>query len=173
MTRPLIAYITMVAAGGAAVLALSLHSLQALGWMQVAIWVLVSLLAESLWLSTITGKAMESMASTVDLSLLVLLGFKPAVWIVAAAFALANVFFSRRVWYKAVFNAGQNVLSLAAAGIVFEALGGTPLVPGGGLPGLHGGALIFPWTVATLVYFLTNTLLFRARWPSRRAAGFS
>jgi signal transduction histidine kinase len=125
--------------------------------MQVAVWVLISLLAESLWLSTITGKAMESMASTVDLSLLVLLGFKPAVWIVAVAFALANVVFSRRVWYKAVFNAGQNVLSLAAAGLVYEALGGRPLAPIG-LSGYHGVALILPWTAATLVYFVTNTL---------------
>jgi hypothetical protein len=32
---------------------------------------------------------------------------------VAIAFALANVFFSRRVWYKAIFNAGQNVIALA------------------------------------------------------------
>ena len=74
----------------------------------------MSLLAESLWISTITGQAMESMASTIDLSLLVLLGFRPAVWIVAIAFALANVFFSRRVWYKAIFNAGQNVLALSS-----------------------------------------------------------
>ena len=59
---------------------------------------------------------MESMASTVDLSLLVLFGYRPAVWIAAIAFAIANVIFSRRTWYKALFNAGQNVLALSAAG---------------------------------------------------------
>ena len=158
MSPGLIAYIAAVAVAGSAVLGFSFHSLEAVGWMQVSIWILVSLLAESLWLSTITGKAMESMASTVDLGLLVLLGFQPAVWIVAIAFALANVFFSHRVWYKAVFNAGQNVLSLAAAGLVYEALGGVPLVQAGGLRALHGPSLILPWTAATVTYFVTNTL---------------
>jgi signal transduction histidine kinase len=153
----LVGYVTIVAAAGGAVLGFSFHSLEQIGWMQVCVWILVSLLAESLWLSTITGKAMESMASTVDLSLMVLLGFRPAVWTVAIAFALANVFFSQRKWYKTMFNAGQNVLSLTAAGLAFEALGGRALV-GGGLHALHGVALILPWTVATIVYFVTNTL---------------
>ena len=158
MSRKLVAYIAIVSGAGAVVLALSLHALQAVGWMHVAVWILVSLLAESLWIPTLTGKAMESMASAVDLSLLVLLGFMPSVWIVAVAFALANLFFSGRKWYKAVFNAGQNVLSLAAAGLVFEALGGAPLVRAGGLPAFHGIALIVPWAAATVVYFLVNTL---------------
>ena len=158
MSRRLITYIAIVSGLGAVVLALSLHALAAVGWMQVGVWVLVSLLAESLWIPTLTGKAMESMASAVDLSLLVLLGFMPSVWIVAVAFALANLFFSGRKWYKAVFNAGQNVLSLAAAGLVFEALGGAPLVRAGGLPAFHGIALIVPWATATIVYFLVNTL---------------
>ncbi len=128
--------------------------------MHVGVWILVSLLAESLWISTITGQAMESMASTVDLSLLVLLGFRPAVWIVAIAFALANVFFSRRVWYKAIFNAGQNVLALSAAGIVYGALGGIPLAEHAGAPAKTlGASLILPWVAASLVYFAANTLL--------------
>jgi signal transduction histidine kinase len=151
-------YIAIVAAAGGAVLAISWPALEAAGWMRVGVWILVSLLAESLWIPTLTGKAMESMASAVDLSLLVLLGFMPSVWIVAVAFTLANLVFSRRVWYKAVFNAGQNVLSLAAAGIVFELLGGKPLVAAGGLPAFHGAALIVPWAAATVVYFLVNTL---------------
>ena len=158
MSPALVAYIAAIAVAGGAVLAVSFSALEAIGWVQIGAWVLVSLLAESLWLSTITGKAMESMASTVDISLLVLLGFKPAVWIVAVAFALANVFFSHRVWYKAVFNAAQNVLALTAAGLVFEALGGAPLVTGRGLEGLHGTILIVPWIAATIVYFVTNTL---------------
>jgi signal transduction histidine kinase len=158
MSRKLILYIAVVTVAGAVVLALSLRALGAVGWMQVGVWVLVSLLAESLWIPTLTGKAMESMASAVDISLLVLLGFMPSVWIVAVAFALANVFFARRIWYKAVFNAGQNVLSLAAAGLAFEALGGVPLVAAGGLPAFHGVTLIVPWAAATVIYFLTNTL---------------
>jgi len=126
----------------------------------IAAWILVSLLAESLWLSTITGKAMESMASTVDLSLLVLLGYRPAVWIVAIAFAIANVIFSRRSWYKALFNAGQNAVALAAGGLVYSLMGGVPLAGREG-PRTEtlGVALIAPWVAACIVYFVVNTIL--------------
>ena len=119
----------------------------------------MSLLAESLWIPTITGQAMESMASTVDLSLLVLLGFRPSVWIVAIAFAGANVLFSRRVWYKAIFNAAQNVLALTGAGLVYVLLGGTPLAAHPGGAGLLGVSMIVPWVAASVVYFVVNTLL--------------
>jgi len=103
---------------------------------------------------------MESMASTVDLSLLVLLGYRPAVWIVAIAFALANVVFSRRTWYKTLFNAGQNVLALSAAGVVYFLLGGVPLA-GRGVEhaGTFGVSLILPWVAASVVYFVVNTIL--------------
>lgn len=159
MNPALVTYVSVVTMAGGFVLALSFHALAPVGWMELTAWVVVSLLAESLWLSTITGKAMESMASVVDVALLVLLGFMPSVWIVAVAFTLANVFFSHRVWYKAIFNAGQNVLCLTAAGLVFTALGGKPLVAAGGLAAMHGPSLILPWTAMTLVYFLVNTLL--------------
>src|SRR6185295_15736708 len=161
MTQGLVAYVAIVGAVGGTVLALSFQDFWSIGLMYLAVWILVSLLAESLWLSTITGKAMESMASTVDLSLLVLLGYKPAVWIVAIAFTLANVFFSRRVWYKAIFNAGQNVITLTAAGLAFTALGGVPLAVKG-LEALHGPWMTLPWVGATVVYFLVNTFLVSA-----------
>ncbi|HZI89478.1 MAG TPA: ATP-binding protein [Candidatus Polarisedimenticolia bacterium] len=157
MTRGLVLYVSFVVAAGAAVLASAFPEFRSIGPIHVAAWILVSLLAESLWLSTITGKAMESMASTVDLSLLVLLGYRPAVWIVAIAFAIANIIFSRRTWYKAIFNAGQNVIALSAAGIVFHLLGGVPMAePHAPSLGLW---LILPWASASVVYFLVNTIL--------------
>jgi signal transduction histidine kinase len=153
-------YVAAVIVAGAAILASSFPEFRTIGTVHVAAWILVSLLAESLWLPTITGKAMESMASTVDLSLLVLLGFRPAVWIVAIAFALANVIFSRRIWYKTLFNAGQNVAALSAAGIVYTMLGGAALTGGGGEPAHPLGIeLIVPWVAASVVYFLVNTIL--------------
>jgi len=149
-----------VIAAGAAVLASAFPTFRTIGPIHVAAWILVSLLAESLWLSTITGKAMESMASTVDLSLLVLLGYRPAVWIVAIAFAIANVIFSRRSWYKTLFNAGQNVLALSAGGLVYQSLGGVPLAGQGGAPvETFSVSLILPWVAASIVYFFVNTML--------------
>jgi hypothetical protein len=100
------------------------------------------------------------MASTVDLSLLVLLGYRPAVWIVAIAFTIANVIFSRRSWYKALFNAGQNAVALAAGGFVYSLLGGVPLaVRAGPHTQTLGVALIAPWVAASVVYFVVNTIL--------------
>jgi signal transduction histidine kinase len=154
----LVAYVAIVTTVGGVLLGTSVEGFLALGLVSIVAWIVVSLIAESLWLPTLTGKAMESMASTVDLSLLVLLGFRPAAWIVAVAFTLANLFFSRRIWYKTIFNAGQNVLALAAAGAAYDLLGGNPLAPGG-LAGLNGLSLVAPWAAATIAYFAANTLL--------------
>jgi signal transduction histidine kinase len=158
MTPALVGYVAAVAAAGGALLALSFGEFLALGWMHITAWIVVSLLAESLWIPTVSGKAMESMASTVDISLLILLGFMPSIWIVAIGFTLANVFFSRRVWYKAIFNAGQNVLALAAAGGAFTLLGGRPLA-GEGTLALSGPAMMLPWAAAIVTYFVVNTML--------------
>ena len=162
MTPALVGYVAAVAAAGGALLALSFAGFLALGWMHITAWIVVSLLAESLWIPTVTGKAMESMASTVDISLLILLGFMPSIWIVAIGFTLANFFFSRRVWYKAIFNAGQNVLALAAAGAAFTLLGGRPLATEGALLALSGPAMMLPWAAAIVTYFAVNTLLVSA-----------
>ncbi len=149
----------MVSAG-ALVLASAFPEFRAIGPLPILAWILVSLLAESLWISTITGKAMESMASTVDVSLLVLLGYRPAVWIVAIAFGIANVIFSRRSWYKTLFNAGQNVVALSAAGLAFALLGGVPLAGFAGPPvETFKHTLILPWVAASVVYFVVNTML--------------
>ena len=100
------------------------------------------------------------MASTVDVSLLVLLGYRPAVWIVAIAFGIANVIFSRRSWYKTLFNAGQNVIALSAAGLTFALLGGVPLAGVAGPPvETFRHTLILPWVGASVVYFVVNTML--------------
>jgi signal transduction histidine kinase len=154
----LIAYVSVTVAGGAALLAFTFPSFAHLGFLAITAWIVVSLLAESLWIPTVSGKAMESMASTVDISLLILLGMAPAVWVAAIGFTLANVFISRRVWYKAAFNAGQNVLSIGAAGVAFGALGGRPLDLDGHWT-LSAPAMMLPWAAAIIVYFLTNTLL--------------
>jgi signal transduction histidine kinase len=161
MTPALVGYVAAVAAAGGALLALSFGNFLELGWMHITAWIVVSLLAESLWIPTVSGKAMESMASTVDISLLILLGFQPSIWIVAIGFTLANFFFSRRVWYKAIFNAGQNVLALAAAGGAFVLLGGRPLADAGPLA-LTGPTMLLPWAAAIVTYFAVNTLLVSA-----------
>jgi signal transduction histidine kinase len=163
--RPLVAYVSIVIAGGALFLAWSWHALPGVGWPHVVAWIVVGLAAERLWLRTITGRAMDSMASTVDMSLIVLLGAQPAAWIVAIYYTLANVIFARREWYRTLFNSGQNVLTVAAAGGVYAALGGRSLALEAGLaagafrPEFHDLWLLVPYLAAITVYFLVNTLL--------------
>jgi signal transduction histidine kinase len=165
VSRALIAYVAVVIAGGAGFLAASWHTIPAVGWPHVGAWIAVGFAAERLWLRTITGRAMDSMASTVDVSLIVLLGAAPAAWIVAVYYTLANVIFARRAWYRTLFNSGQNVLTVAAAGAVYAGLGGRPLALLNGLkPGVFSPQfqdlwLLVPYLSAITVYFLVNTLL--------------
>ena len=165
MSRRLVVYITTVTAAGVTVLALSFGGLRDVGLPHILAWILVGLAAERLWLRTITGRAMDSMASAVDVTLIVLLGAGPTVWIVAVSYTLANVLFARREWYRTLFNSGQNVLTVAAAGAVYAALGGFPIAlsvglrPGAWRPELHDLWLLVPYLAAISVYFLLNTLL--------------
>ncbi len=165
MNRWLVLYVAAVIAGGAIVLATSFDGVLDVGLPHIVAWIAVGFAAERLWLRTITGRAMDSMASAVDVSLIVLLGAGPAVWIVAVYYTLANVLFARREWYRTLFNSGQNVLTVAAAGAVYAALGGTPLALAVGLrPGewrteLQDLWLLLPYIAAIAVYFLLNTLL--------------
>ena len=165
MNRALVGYVGAVIAGGAAYLAVSFGALHGVGLPHILAWVVVGFAAERLWLRTITGRAMDSMASTVDVSLIVLLGPMAAAWIVAAYYTVANVVFARRAWYRALFNSGQNVLTVAAAGTVYGLLGGTPLALDVGLrvgvwhPGAQDLWLLVPYVASIAVYFLVNTLL--------------
>ena len=108
----------------------------------IAAWIVVSLLAESLWLSTVTGQAMESMASTVDMSLVVLLGYHPSIWIVAIALRDRQRGLLAPALVQGAFNAGQNAVALARRGASsIRPLGGMPLAGGARIPrfgpGLH------------------------------------
>ena len=62
MSPALIAYVAVIVSGGAALLAFSLPEFLHLGLLAITAWIVVSLLAESLWIPTVSGKAMESMA---------------------------------------------------------------------------------------------------------------
>lgn len=165
MSRSLVAYVAIVISGGALILAAAWSALPSVGWLHVGVWIVVGFAAERLWLRTITGRAMDSMASTVDVSLIVLLGVFPAAWIVAIYYTLANLIFVRREWYRTLFNSGQNILTVAAAGVVYATLGGRPLAREAGLvagiwkPEFSDLWLVVPYLASIAVYFLVNTLL--------------
>ncbi len=124
MSRRLVLFVGSVVAS--AIVLLALHPLD---WtsallLQFLIWIAINVVAESLWLPTITGEGTDSMASAANFATLVLWGITPAIWIVAAATALSDIFLRRRPGIRVLFNATMMVIVMAAAGWTFHLLGG-------------------------------------------------
>ena len=132
------------------------------GWHYLG-WTVICLLSELLWLSTLSGEGTVSMASTANIATLALWGAEPAMWIVSASTLVAVLFVQRKPWVRAIFNASQCVLTMAAGGLVFVLLGG----PAGGLvadralvPGAAStAALIAPMLGLFATYLLVNRAL--------------
>src|SRR5580765_6524375 len=94
-------------------------------------WVLITIVAESLWLPTITGEGTDSMASAANFATVVLWGVAPSLWIVALSTAISDLVIRRRPAIRVLFNAAAMVIVMAAAGTAFTLLGGpkTGLAP--------------------------------------------
>ena len=105
-------------------------------------WVLITVVAESLWLPTITGEGTDSMASAANFATVVLWGVAPSLWIVALSTATADLVIRRRPAIRVLFNSAAMVIVMAAAGTAFTLLGG----PAHGIapsdPGLAYGASV-------------------------------
>ena len=124
MSRRLVLYVGSVVAS--AIVLLALHPLD---WTHALLvhwlsWVAITVVAESLWLPTITGEGTDSMASAANFATVVLWGITPAIWIVAISTAIADLALRRRPPIRALFNTAAMVVVMAAAGWTFALLGG-------------------------------------------------
>ena len=124
MSRRLVLYVGSVVA-----VAIVLLALFPLDWrspllLQFLGWVLITIVAESLWLPTITGEGTDSMASAANFATVVLWGVTPSIWIVALSTALSDLLIRRRPGIRVLFNAAAMVIVMTAAGWVFALLGG-------------------------------------------------
>jgi signal transduction histidine kinase len=97
------------------------------------------------------GGEVEYLTASTTFAIAMLIAYGPAAAILAQVLAsvLADLFQRKSAW-KVVFNVGQYALSLAAAGIVYHAAGGTATIHGSSLPA---------FLVAGMVFFLTNVIL--------------
>jgi signal transduction histidine kinase len=102
-------------------------------WIHYVAWTLVCYVSESLWLTTLSGSATSSMASTANVATLMLWGPAASVWIVSMSTILANIFLQRKPWVRALFNASQSAVTMWLAGWVAVALG----TPAEGVYGQH------------------------------------
>lgn len=141
-------------------------------WQRLTLWSLVCVLAELLWLQTISGQGTVSMASTFNLAVIYLLGWEKAIWVVGASTLFANLAIQKKEWYKALFNLSQSVLATAAAGLVFQFTGGAVLLPDSAASGaaeiaaflsrFNDARLIVPFLFSMAVFHLLNTFLVAA-----------
>lgn len=163
MSRRLTAYVTGVLLVAVAMLVVSMPQGVDARWAHFAAWVVICVLSETLWLTTVSGEATVTMASTAGLAAAMLWGFGPAMWIVAASTLIADLFILRKPWIRAAFNAGQSTITVCAAIGAWALLGG----PAAGLESLEdlgrgeGAAarLVFPILGLIATYWFVNRVL--------------
>jgi len=160
VSRRLVLYVGSVVAS--AIVLLALHPLDGshallVHWLA---WVAITVVAESLWLPTITGEGTDSMASAANFATVVLWGVSPAIWIVALSTAIADLALRRRPPIRTLFNTAAMVLVMAAAGWTFALLGGPPdgIWP---LVAEAQGRLEVAWMVGLLIPLLGLGLVYR------------
>ncbi len=148
-------YVGMVVLVGTASVAAAGTPDLGVGLLPLLFWLLANLLGEVLWLPAPKGRGYLSMANAANFATLLLLPVALAVPLTAAAGFLADLVFRRRVWYRALFNAGMCAVTVFAASSVFRGLGGES----GTLEALTSPLNALPLAAATVTYFLLNTWL--------------
>jgi signal transduction histidine kinase len=164
VSRRLVLYVGSVVA-----VAIVLLALFPLDWrspllIQYLGWVLITVVAESLWLPTITGEGTDSMASSANFATVVLWGVAPAIWIVALSTAISDLVIRRRPAIRVLFNAAAMVIVMAAAGWTFALLGGPregiwPMLGAGRLEVTQMIGFLIPLIGLGVVYRGLNILL--------------
>jgi len=153
------AYVIAVVVVAVALLALHLPGGMPALWPHYAAWILICVVSERMWLSTISGEATWSLSSSATLTAAMLWGHAPAMWIAAVSTVLAELFVLRKPWVRAFFNGGQMTVTMWVAGWGFALLGGTREgLHGLAVEGVHGGQLLalrmIPAVLALFVCFL-------------------
>lgn len=178
MSRRLVLYVGSVVA-----VAIVLLALFPLDWrspllIQYLGWVLITVVAESLWLPTITGEGTDSMASSANFATVVLWGVAPAIWIVALSTAISDLVIRRRPAIRVLFNAAAMVIVMAAAGWTFALLGGPregiwPMLGAGRLEVTQMIGFLIPLIGLGIVYRGLNIVLvsIASGWGAERPIG--
>jgi len=116
-------YVALVTLAATLLLVMSLPSQRSPDWLHYALWTLLCIGAELLWLPTMSREATVSMASTVNLATLMLWGQGPAMIAVGASTLLASLLFQKKPWVRALFNTAQIVITMWVTGAVVVMLG--------------------------------------------------
>jgi signal transduction histidine kinase len=135
VSRKLAIYVMSVGLVAALLLGFNLPRELGPEWGHYLAWILIYVISESMWLSTISGEATWSLSSSATLAACMLWGYAPAMWIAALGTVTAELLVLRKPWMRAWFNGGQMAVTLWVAGLFFTLFGG----PANGLHGLSPG----------------------------------
>jgi signal transduction histidine kinase len=168
-------YVTFVGLVAITMLVLAFPADLELHWAHYVGWVVICVLAETMWLRVASGEGTVTMASTAGVATAMLWGFGPAMYIVAASTLIADLLILRKPWIRATFNAAQSAITIGLAVFVWSLLG----APLGGLEsavGLRQGEatamrLVPPILALLGTYWLMNRALVTVAvaWSSGRS----
>jgi signal transduction histidine kinase len=163
VSRRLAAYVAVVVIAAAALLATHVPPALETRWPDYLAWIAILVVSEVMVVSTVSGAGTVSMSSTGGLAAAMLWGLEPSMWVAAMGGLIAELFFTRKPWVRAVFNSAQIGITLWAACHVWAWLGGP-------LEGLQRSALATvgyaaalklapPLLGLTVTYLLVNRAL--------------
>lgn len=118
-----------------------------------ALWILLCVLGEALWVRLPLGNATLSMAITANFAAMLLLPAGHALAAIAVATVIAEATLMRKSPLRFMFNASQSMLAAAAGIAVIDALGGVVVEPGS-----FGPAQTLACFAGATAYTLVNTL---------------
>ena len=146
-------YVFLIAFSVVPLIYLAMPHMDFRNWFTILFWIILELIADLKPFRSVFYLRMDmTLSFSVQLAMIILLNKWEAVWIVIIATIIAE-FLSKKLWYKALFNAGQYGLSLLITSVVFHALKISP----------NNGAIDIiidlPAVLASVVvYYLMNTL---------------
>lgn len=155
MSNKLKLCITTIITLGIAYLIYSVSTTSILDIRRVAIFILLSIIAESLLIPT-PGESAVSVGFAIALAAILVLGVPEAAWIVCLGVMLRSVKHQGKYvhifntpWYKTLFNGANILLSAGIAGLFYKLFGGVPGI-------IDFNNLLVPLMACIIVYVLIN-----------------
>ncbi len=131
-------------------------------WTHYVAWVVICLVSETMWSTTLSGNATWSLSATAGLSAVVLFGPAAGIWVSAVSTLIADLFVLRKALVRAAFNAGQIALTAWVAGMVFQWTGGPSSMPhslSAATQNHDVSGLVMPFLGLLVTYWMVNRAL--------------
>lgn len=160
MSRRLIAFVAATVLTALVLLVLNAPAAFATQWGHLVAWIVICLVSETMWSTTLSGSATWSLSACAGLSAVVLFGTGSGLWVSMLSTLIADLFVLRKPAIRAVFNASQITFSAWIAGVTFALLGGRAALlagPSGAvLDRSVASHLVVPFIALISGYYVSN-----------------